>query len=85
MSEILSFFPKNLQKIIQNMDSTVQTHVDSLSVCTLAGLASLSGGAKVSVIGGQGRPLILFAASFAQSGTGKRRIPRGRIGGGARV
>lgn len=71
MSEILSFFPKNLQKIIHNLDGIVQTHVDSLSVCLLSGLASLSGGATVSTGEGKGRPIILYTAAFMQSGTGK--------------
>lgn len=71
MSEILSHFPTNLQGVIQKIDGVIQTHTDSLAVCVLSGLASLGGGATVSVVGGNGRPIILFCASFAQSGTGK--------------
>jgi hypothetical protein len=71
MSEILSHFPQNLQEVIQKIDGIVQTHTDSLAVCVLSGLASLGGGATVSLVGGGGRPIILFCAAFAQSGTGK--------------
>jgi hypothetical protein len=71
MSEILSHFPTNLQGVIQKIDGVIQTHTDSLAVCTLAALSSLSAGASISVNGGKGRPLILYAAAFMQSGTGK--------------
>ena len=71
MSEILTHFPLNFQRIIQKIDGVIQTHTDSLAVCTLAALSSLSGGATVAIEEGRGRPIIIYSAAFMQSGTGK--------------
>lgn len=69
---ITSNLPKNLASIVNNFDDIIQTHIDTISVATLAGLASLASGTTVSLSNdGKGRPLIIYAAAFMPSGTGK--------------
>ncbi len=69
---ITSNLPKNLASIVKNFDDIIQTHIDTISVATLAGLASLASGTTVSLTNdGKGRPLIIYAAAFMPSGTGK--------------
>lgn len=70
--KITEFMPTGLGGIVSLFDSIIQTHVDTIAVATLAGLASLASGATVSLTGGtKGRPLILYSAAFMPSGTGK--------------
>lgn len=70
--KITEFMPISLQGIVSMFNGIIQTHADTIAVATLAGLASLASGTTVSLsIGTKGRPLIIYAAAFMPSGTGK--------------
>lgn len=70
--QIVQYLPYNLANVVRSFDGIIQTHLDTIAVATLSGLASLAHGTTVSLsVGGKGRPIIIYGAAFMQSGTGK--------------
>ncbi len=63
---------KDLHEIVKKFDGIIQASLDSIVVSTLCALPPLCDGATVSQSkNAQGRPIILYWAYFARSGTGK--------------